>query len=69
MSIFQSNYLPMETQVNVETEYNVNTLDELSQAPSTDLKETTLESEFEDQKSTSASETTSNGLNRKTLRI
>jgi hypothetical protein len=33
------------------------------------LKESTLETEFEDQKSTSGSETTSNGLNRKTLRI
>ena len=69
MTTFQNNYNPFHTQVNVETEYNDNTLDELSQAPSTDLKETTLESEFEDQKSTSASETTSNGINRKTLRI
>ena len=69
MSIFRQDIFPMPTEHGIETDYEVNNSDHLSQQASTDMRDTTLESESVDGKSTSDSENSNLRLSRKSTKI
>ena len=69
MSIFHQDIFPMQREDGIETDYEVINSDHLSQQASTDMRETTLESESVDAKSTSGSENSNLRLARKSTKI
>ena len=69
MSIFHQDILSVPREDGAETDYEVNNSDHLSQQASTDMRETTLESESADAKSTSGSENSNLRLSRKSTKI
>lgn len=69
MSIFHQDIFPVQREDGIETDYEVINSDHLSQQASTDMRETTLESESVDAKSTSGSENSNLRLSRKSTKI
>ena len=69
MSIFHQDIFPVQREDGIETDYEVINSDHLSQQASTDMRETTLESESVDGKSTSGSENSNLRLSRKSTKI
>ena len=69
MSMINNDIFPVQGQASIETEYEVNNSDQLSQQASTDMKETTMETESVDVKSTTGSENSHVALSRKSTKI